>query len=105
MRIFQVVRQQRVKERVAAVSDAQGFAGWAMSLLREWTSSRAVDQKQLRLVETLPLGGKVQLMLVSCGEESFLVGCGPGSVEAIVRVGRPGALSDGMTKKLDVSCR
>ncbi len=43
-------------------------------------------QKQLQLVETLPLSGRRQLMLVECGGEQFLVGGGPESVEAIVRV-------------------
>jgi len=37
-------------------------------------------------VETLPLGGKRQLMLVTCAGESFLVGGGVDSVEAIVRL-------------------
>jgi Flagellar biosynthesis protein, FliO len=104
MRVFQLVRQQRVTERVAAVSDVQRFGGWAMGLLRGLTRARVAQQKQLRLVETLSLGGKTQLMLVTCGEENFLIGCGPESVEAIVRVGRLDALSDGTAKKLDMSC-
>jgi hypothetical protein len=40
----------------------------------------------MRLVETLMLGGRRQLMLVSCGEEYFLVGGGIDNVETIVRV-------------------
>jgi flagellar biogenesis protein FliO len=104
MRIFQGIGQQRMTERVATVSEAEGFAGWAIGLLRGWTSARAVQQKQLRLVETLPLGGKTQLMLVACGEENFLIGCGPESVEAIVRVAAA-ALSDDTAKKVDMSCR
>jgi flagellar biogenesis protein FliO len=104
MRVFQLVRQQRVTERGAAVPNVQGFGGWAMGLLQRWTSARAVQQKQLRLLETLPLGGKTQLMLVACGEENFLIGCGPDSVEAIVQVGRLDALSDGTAKKLDMLC-
>jgi Flagellar biosynthesis protein, FliO len=104
MRIFQGIGQQRMTERVATVSEAEGFAGWAIGLLRGWTSARTVQQKQLRLVETLPLGGKTQLMLVTCGEESFLIGCGSESVDAIVRVGAD-ALPDGMAEKLDAPCR
>jgi flagellar biogenesis protein FliO len=103
MRIFEGVGQQRVTERIVTVSGAQGFAGWAMALLRRWTSARADQQKQLRLVETLRLGGKTQLMLVACAEETFLIGCGPESVDAIVRV-ESDALPGGMAKKLDVSC-
>jgi len=37
-------------------------------------------------VETLALGGKRQLMLVTCAGESFLVGGGLDSVETIVRL-------------------
>jgi flagellar biogenesis protein FliO len=40
----------------------------------------------MRVVETLPMGGKRQLMLVRCGDEHFLVGGGLESVETIVRV-------------------
>jgi hypothetical protein len=40
----------------------------------------------MRVVETLALGGRKQLMLVSCGEEHFLVGGGIDSVETIVPV-------------------
>ena len=44
------------------------------------------QQRLMKVVETLPLGGKRQLMLVSCGGEHFLVGGGLESVETIVRV-------------------
>ena len=64
----------------------QGFAGWVWSLVEGWRGQRSIQQKQLRVVETLSLGGKRQLMLVSCGGESFLVGGGLDSVEAIVRL-------------------
>ncbi|WP_373694179.1 flagellar biosynthetic protein FliO [Edaphobacter paludis] len=38
----------------------------------------------MHLLETLSLGGKKTLMLVSCGGERFLVGGGLESVETIV---------------------
>jgi flagellar biogenesis protein FliO len=40
----------------------------------------------MQLLETLPLGGKRQLMLVQCGTEQFLVGGGLESVETIVKL-------------------
>jgi hypothetical protein len=40
----------------------------------------------MRVVETLALGGRRQLMLVSCWDEHFLVGGGIDSIETIVRV-------------------
>lgn len=66
--------------------EVQGLAGWVLNRVRGWRGESAVPRKQMRLVETLPLGGKRQLMLVACGEEHFLVGGGMESIETIVRV-------------------
>ena len=69
------------------------MAGWVLGLLRGLRGERAGQQKQMRLVETLALGGQRQLMLVSCGDEHFLVGGGMDSVETIVRVKAAGSRS------------
>lgn len=69
-----------------APSDMQGVAGWVLGLFRVWRGQRETRRRQLRLVEMLPLGGKRQLMLVTCAGESFLVGAGADSVETIVRL-------------------
>jgi flagellar biogenesis protein FliO len=45
-------------------------------------------EKQMHLLETLPLGGKRQLMLIRCGEQRFLVGAGVDGVQTIVEVGK-----------------
>jgi flagellar biogenesis protein FliO len=66
--------------------EMQGLAGWVLGLLRGWRGERMVQRKQMRLVETLALGGRRQLLLVNCGEEHFLVGGAIDSVETIVRV-------------------
>jgi flagellar biogenesis protein FliO len=66
--------------------EIQGLAGWVLGLLRGWRGERTAQRKQMRVVETLALGGRRQLMLVSCGAEHFLVGGGIDSVETIVRV-------------------
>ena len=66
----------------------QGLAGWVLrtlSGLQQRTEKRHA-RKQMRVVETLPLGAKQRLLLVSCGGERFLVGTGPESVGTIVRV-------------------
>lgn len=87
MRILQRVRRGSLDGPVMTEpSGAQGFAGWILCLLRNWRDRREVQQKQLRVLETLPLGGKRQLMLVTCAGERFLVGGGPESVETIVRL-------------------
>ena len=63
--------------------------GLVGSLLQTWMARRSAlagHVKQMQLLETLPLGGKRQLMLVQCGTEQFLVGGGLESVETIVKV-------------------
>lgn len=51
----------------------QGLAG---ALLQFWATRRSVKAERTRemeLLETLPLGGKLQLMLVRCAGERFLL--------------------------------
>lgn len=64
----------------------QGLAG---ALLQWWAARKWKKDhvQQMRLIETLPLGGKRQLMLVQCANESFLVGGGPDQITTIVRLG------------------
>ena len=66
------------------------FATWLVqSVLRgRWATKNlgAPQQKRLKVLETLTIGTKKQLVLVSCGTECFLVGTGPESVQTIVRV-------------------
>jgi flagellar biogenesis protein FliO len=87
MRLLQGVRTENPK----ASFEMQGLAGWVLGLLRGWRGERTAQRRQMRVVETLALGGRRQLMLVSCGEEHFLVGGGIDSVETIVRVKAAGA--------------
>ena len=96
---------QSVEPCKLATSNARqlhGLAGWIFTLLCG-RSQREMSRKQLRLVETLSLGGKRQLMLVSCGGESFLVGGGLDSVETIVQV--KSEQSADMFTNRDKSCR
>ena len=87
-----------------ATPEGQGLAGWLIELLRGGRGKRAMQQKQLRLVETLPLGGKRQVMLVTCAGESFLVGGGMDSVETIVRL-KPEVSPDFVAKSVDGTCQ
>ena len=70
----------------ATTRDTGGLVSWVLGVLGEWRGERVSQRRQLKLVETLALGGKRQLMLVTCGGQSFLLGCGPESVETIVRL-------------------
>lgn len=105
MRELQGTRQKELNGAAAkSVFEAQGLAGWIKSQLRDLRSRREVRRRQLRLVETLSLGGKRQLMLVTCGGESFLVGGGMDSVETIVPL-KTEISPDVVTTSLDESCR
>jgi len=65
-----------------------GLVGWVMEAFSYLMAngSRRPAMKQMRIVETLAIGAKKQLLLVSCGGEYFLVGTGPESVQTMVRV-------------------
>jgi hypothetical protein len=105
MRVSQGAGQRELKVAATTASaEVQGLGGWMLSLLRGWRGQREVQHKQLRLVETLQLGGKMQLMLVTCAGESFLVGGGLESVETIVRLKAEVSL-DVATKSLGELCR
>jgi hypothetical protein len=97
MQIFQDIGRMRDKK---GSPTRFGFAGWMLSLMRSLHVEGQPATKQLRLLETLALGGKRQLMLVSCGDGRFLVGGGVETVEAIVQI--RDEISAGLSvKKLD----
>lgn len=63
--------------------------GWLVDLAGgAWLGSSRVKARRLRVVETLSLGAKKQLLLVTCDGEKYLVGTGAESVQTIMRVGR-----------------
>jgi hypothetical protein len=103
MKILQATEKLNKAAAVTA-PDVQGLAGWVLGLLRGWRGQPEMRRKQLRIVETLPLGGKRQLILVTCGGESFLVGGGMESVETIVRL-KAAASLDVDANDLDGICR
>jgi flagellar biogenesis protein FliO len=106
MRMLQGPRQGEANKAMTAAATpvVQGLAGWLLDLLQGCRGQREIQRRQLRLVETLPLGGKRQLMLVTCAGESFLVGGGFESVETIVRV-KTECSPDDVAKGLDGPCR
>ena len=83
---MQLVQNASRTEQSKIAAEPQGLAGWLIELFRSWRGLREARGKQMQLVETLPLGGKRQLMLVSCAGERFLVGGGAERVETIVRL-------------------
>ena len=89
------IGQHRLNGLPATTRESGGLVSWVLGLLSEWRGKQVAQRKQLKLVETLALGGKRQLMLVMCGGESFLVGGGPESVETIVRLNGETFVDDG----------
>jgi flagellar biogenesis protein FliO len=77
---------ERPMVRGEAAVEGRGLVEWAVKLVRGWRGREDGQRRQMHLVETLPLGGKRQLILVSCDGERFLVGGGLDSIETIVRV-------------------
>jgi flagellar biogenesis protein FliO len=102
MGLMQRVRPRNLNE--AGTSEVQGLAGWVLGLAQSWREPRASQKKQLQLVETLPLGGKRQLMLVTYAGESFLVGGSFESVETIVRLRAEPSTGSG-ADRMDEPCR
>jgi hypothetical protein len=103
MKILQATERSNKADAMAA-PDVQGLAGWVLGRLRVWRGQPEMRRKQLRIVETLSLGGKRQLILVTCAGESFLVGGGMESVDAIVRLKAEVSLDAG-AKDQDGICR
>jgi hypothetical protein len=105
VRALQGLEDRRSNDGAAAnAMQGHGLASWVMGLLRGLGNQRERTQKHLRLVETLPLGGKRQLMLVTCAGQSFLVGGGLESVETIVQL-KAGVSPSAATKGVDEPCR
>ena len=102
MRFMQGVRPRSLNE--AAASEVQGLARWVLGVAQSWREPRVSQKKQLQLVETLSLGGKRQLMLVTCAGESFLVGGSFESVETIVRLTAESSTSL-TAERMDAPCR
>jgi hypothetical protein len=104
MQVLQGAGHRGLNQAATVAASDAGLAGWVLGLLRGWRRQRETQRRQLQLVETLPLGGKRQLMLVTCAGERFLVGGGLESVEAIVRLKAEVSLNSVPTS-LDEPCR
>lgn len=89
--------------RTKAAGGTTSLAEWLLGALRGLRSQRQSAVKQMQLLETLPLGGKRQLMLVSCAGERFLVGGSAESIETIVRV-RGESSPDDLVEGVDGLC-
>ena len=101
---MQLLRSKCETKNAKTLQEVSGFAGWVLGLLRGFRSERKSEVRQMHLLETLSLGGKRQLMLVTCAGEYFLVGGGSESLETIVRVRVEEPQVD-LPRKLSGTCR
>jgi flagellar biogenesis protein FliO len=85
-RKMQLLQRRQQTREVSAPKWPGSLAGWMLEALGRLRRESRHEVRLLHLLETLPLGGKRQLMLVSYAGEHFLVGGGPESLETIVRV-------------------
>ncbi len=88
-----LVESGRLIDDAGSIEQERGWLHRAMEWLVDlaggaWMSSTRVKARRLKVIETLPLGAKKQLLLVSCDGESYLVGTGAESVQTITRVER-----------------
>jgi flagellar biogenesis protein FliO len=67
-------------------SQLPALVSWLIDVVLSVRQTRD-RHKYMELLETLPLGGKRQLILVMCDGERFLVGAGTDCVQAIARIG------------------
>jgi flagellar biogenesis protein FliO len=91
MELVQGFTRRQEIEKAAPVG---GLAGWMVGALQgrvriKWRVGTQRPMQQMQLLETLPLGGKRQVMLIVCDGERYLVGCGPDAVTALVKVMPP----------------
>ena len=98
---MQLIQGKKTRGEVGRY-EAQGLAGWVLRMIRGRGYLRESAERQMRLEETLSLGGKRQLLLISCAGERFLVGGSMESVEVIVPV--RSALTRG-AEDVDTQCR
>ena len=69
-----------------------GFVGFVLEMVRRGRVGLGVAraERSMKVLETLQLGGKRQLMLVNCGSQQYLVGAGADGVQTIVPVNSGG---------------
>ena len=94
---------QVVRERIGHANGREASDGFAYALF-DWARAfvpagrarigKARPPRRMKLIETLQLGGKRQLMLVACDGRRYLVGAGGDSVQSIAEMSTAIAESD-----------
>jgi flagellar biogenesis protein FliO len=91
IRLVQKMKEDAAQPGMQPSSEVIGLLGKLLRWLPQLKVSKRANPR-LTIVETLPLGGRQQVILVRCDEESFLVGTGVNGVGTIVRLGTKGTV-------------
>jgi hypothetical protein len=62
-----------------------GVVSWLQEMVGQMRNGSA-RRRRMRLIESLPIGGKRNLLLVDCGGRHFLIGTGSSGVQSIAPV-------------------
>ena len=85
-----VLRRENVIQMPIRVVGTRGIVDWLLQLFHKTrlTATKKKPQAQMRLIETMSLGGRRQLMLVSCCGREFLVAADAETIRSIVPMRR-----------------
>lgn len=78
-----------MEHRTVRAASPGGLAGWLLDAwqgLRRHTGIAERRRSEMRVLETLSVGGRKQIHLVSCAGQRFLIGTGPERIDTIVRL-------------------
>jgi flagellar biogenesis protein FliO len=89
-RTMEHVTQPSFKSGISARLAGDGLIYKFLLIFRRlragYRGSGGIVPRQMEVVETVSLGGRRSLILVRCGGQQFLVGCGPDQVNTIAAV-------------------
>ncbi len=89
-RTMEQVTQPAFKSGISARLASDGLIYKFLLIFRKlhvgYRRDGVIVPRQMEVVETVSLGGRRSLILVRCGGQQFLVGCGPEQVNTIAAV-------------------
>lgn len=70
-------------------------------LLRRYAPAMSRSTVQLRVLASLPLGGKERVILIKAGEEFLVLGVSPGRVQTLHRLEKDALLQPGLAADVE----
>ncbi|QHN03912.1 flagellar biosynthetic protein FliO [Granulicella sp. WH15] len=89
-RTMEQVTQPHFKSSISARFASDGLIYKFLLMFRRlsvgYRRDGSIVPRRMEVIETVSLGGRRSLILVRCGGQQFLVGCGPEQVNTIAAV-------------------